>query len=165
MVVTPAAGYIGPVSAIVMGALGAMPSYFALIYRAKTKLDDSLDVVAAHGLGGATGAILTGVFADAAWSGGASGLLAGHPAQVADAAGERADRAWPTAAARPSCILKLLALVMPLRITGPRREARPRRQRSRRRGVHARRRRDPGEAEGIGAATARRRVAVRAVAA
>ena len=47
------------------------PSYFALIYRAKTKLDDSLDVVAAHGMGGATGAILTGVFADAAWSGGA----------------------------------------------------------------------------------------------
>ena len=54
-----------------MGALGAVPSYFALIYRAKTKLDDSLDVVAAHGMGGATGAILTGVFADAAWSGGA----------------------------------------------------------------------------------------------
>ena len=47
-----------------MGAIGAVPSYFALIYRAKTKLDDSLDVVAAHGLGGATGAILTGVFAD-----------------------------------------------------------------------------------------------------
>ena len=60
-----------PSPAIVMGALGAIPSYFALIYRAKTKLDDSLDVVAAHGLGGATGAILTGVFADAAWSGGA----------------------------------------------------------------------------------------------
>ena len=65
-----------------MGALGAVPSYFALIYRAKTKLDDSLDVVAAHGLGGATGAILTGVFADAAWSGGPNGLLGGNPAQV-----------------------------------------------------------------------------------
>ena len=63
VVITPAAGYVGPMSAIVMGALGAIPSYFMLIYRAKTKLDDSLDVVAAHGLGGATGAILTGVFA------------------------------------------------------------------------------------------------------
>ena len=49
VVVTPAAGYIGPASALAMGALGAVPSYFALIYRARTKLDDSLDVVAAHG--------------------------------------------------------------------------------------------------------------------
>src|SRR5262245_41948510 len=82
VVVTPAAGYIGPVSATTLGALGGIPSYFALICRAKTKLDDSLDVGAAHGLGGATGAILTGVFADAAWSGGANGLIAGHPMQV-----------------------------------------------------------------------------------
>ncbi len=44
----PAAGYISPASAIAMGAIGAFPSYFALIYRAKTKLDDSLDVVAAR---------------------------------------------------------------------------------------------------------------------
>ena len=65
VVVTPAAGYIGPASALALGALGAVPSYFALIFRARTKLDDSLDVVAAHGMGGATGAILTGVFADA----------------------------------------------------------------------------------------------------
>jgi len=61
VVVTPAAGYIRPASALAIGAIGAFPSYIALIYRAKTKLDDSLDVVAAHGLGGATGAILTGV--------------------------------------------------------------------------------------------------------
>ena len=69
--VTPAAGYVGPAAALALGALGAVPSYFALIYRARTKLDDSLDVVAAHGIGGATGAVLTGVFADPAWSGGA----------------------------------------------------------------------------------------------
>src|SRR4030095_10608376 len=82
VVITPAAGYVGPTAAIAMGAIGAVPSYFALIYRAKTKLDDSLDVVAAHGLGGATGAILTRVFATAAWSGGPTGLLGGHPGQV-----------------------------------------------------------------------------------
>ena len=69
-------------SALALGALGAVPSYFALIYRARTTLDDSLDVVAAHGLGGATGALLTGVFADPAWSGGPSGLLAGNPGQI-----------------------------------------------------------------------------------
>jgi Amt family ammonium transporter len=116
VVVTPAAGYVGPLSAIVMGAIGAMPSYFALIYRAKTKLDDSLDVVAAHGLGGATGAILTGIFADAAWSGGANGLLAGHPGQLAtQIASVVIVLAYSGFAT--FVILKALALVMPLRIS------------------------------------------------
>ncbi len=116
VVITPAAGYVGPMSAIVMGALGAIPSYFMLIYRAKTKLDDSLDVVAAHGLGGATGAILTGVFADAAWSGSANGLIAGHPAQVlTQLASVLIVLAYSGGAT--FVILKLLALVMPLRIT------------------------------------------------
>jgi ammonium transporter, Amt family len=117
VVVTPAAGYIGPGSALALGALGAVPSYFALIYRAKTKLDDSLDVVAAHGMGGATGAILTGVFADAAWSGGASGLLAGNPKQVLiQIASVLMVLAY--SAAGTFVILKLVALVMPLRISG-----------------------------------------------
>jgi Amt family ammonium transporter len=99
-----------------MGALGAIPSYFALIYRAKTKLDDSLDVVAAHGLGGATGAILTGVFADAAWSGSANGLVAGHPAQVlTQLASVLIVMAYSGGAT--FVILKLLALAIPLRIT------------------------------------------------
>ena len=116
VVITPAAGYVGPMSAIIMGALGAIPSYFMLIYRAKTKLDDSLDVVAAHGLGGATGAILTGVFADAAWSGSANGLIAGHPAQVlTQVASVLIVLAYSGGATFVS--LKLLALVMPLRIT------------------------------------------------
>jgi Amt family ammonium transporter len=116
VVVTPAAGFVSPISAIVMGALGAIPSYFALIYRAKTKLDDSLDVVAAHGLGGATGAILTGVFADAAWSGSANGLVAGHPAQVlTQLASVLIVMAYSGGAT--FVILKLLALAIPLRIT------------------------------------------------
>ena len=117
VVVTPAAGYIGPASALVLGALGAVPSYFALIYRARTKLDDSLDVVAAHGTGGATGAILTGVFADAAWSGGPSGLLSGNTTQVAtQLASVVAVLVYSGAAT--FVILKLLALIMPLRISG-----------------------------------------------
>jgi Amt family ammonium transporter len=82
VVITPAAGYVGPLAAVAMGVLGVVPSYVALILRARTRLDDSLDVVAAHGLGGATGALLTGVFADPVWSGGPAGLLAGHPDQV-----------------------------------------------------------------------------------
>jgi len=117
VVITPAAGYIGPMSAILMGAIGAFPSYFMLLYRAKTQLDDSLDVVAAHGLGGATGAILTGVFADAAWSGGANGLIAGHPSQVLiQAASVLIVMAY--SGVGTFVILKVLALVMPLRIAG-----------------------------------------------
>jgi Amt family ammonium transporter len=80
--ITPAAGFVGPAAALAVGALAAVPSYVALIVRARTTLDDSLDVVAAHGLGGATGALLTGVFADPAWSGGPSGVLAGNAWQL-----------------------------------------------------------------------------------
>jgi Amt family ammonium transporter len=115
--VTPAAGYIGPASALALGAIGAVPSYFALILRARTKLDDSLDVVAAHGVGGATGAILTGVFADAAWSGGPSGLLSGNPGQIlTQTYSVLAVLAYSGAAT--FVILKAIALVMPLRSRG-----------------------------------------------
>ena len=117
VVVTPAAGYIGPASALALGAIGAFPSYFALIYRARTKLDDSLDVVAAHGVGGATGAILTGVFADAAWSGGPSGLMSGNPGQVlTQAFSVAAVLAYSGVAT--FVILKVIALVLPLRAAG-----------------------------------------------
>jgi Amt family ammonium transporter len=80
--ITPAAGFVSPMGAIVLGAIAAFPSYFALLFRARTRLDDSLDVVAAHGLGGAVGALLTGVFADKAWNGVTDGLLQGHPGQL-----------------------------------------------------------------------------------
>jgi Amt family ammonium transporter len=80
VVITPAAGFVSPQSALVMGALGAFPSYYAIVWRSRTRLDDSLDVLAGHGVGGVTGALLTGVFADAAW-GGTNGLLHGNPAQ------------------------------------------------------------------------------------
>jgi ammonium transporter, Amt family len=79
--VTPAAGFIGPMSAILLGGIAAIPSYFGLLYRARTSLDDSLDVVAAHGLGGTVGALLTGVFASKAWNGMTDGVLYGNPGQ------------------------------------------------------------------------------------
>jgi Amt family ammonium transporter len=116
VVITPAAGFVGPTAAIAMGAIGAIPSYFALIYRAKTKLDDSLDVVAAHGLGGATGAILTGVFATSAWSVWPNGLLGGHPAQVLTQIASVLIVMLYSGGAT-FMILKLLAVVMPIRIT------------------------------------------------
>ena len=69
-------------SAIALGAIAAFPSYFAILWRTKTNLDDSLDVVAAHGVGGTVGALLTGVFAQKAMNGVADGLLFGNPGQV-----------------------------------------------------------------------------------
>jgi Amt family ammonium transporter len=80
--VTPAAGFVGPMSAIVLGGIAAVPSYFGLLWRAKTGLDDSLDVVAAHGVGGTVGALLTGVFAQKALNGVADGVLFGNPGQL-----------------------------------------------------------------------------------
>jgi Amt family ammonium transporter len=79
--VTPAAGFISPMNAILLGGIAAVPSYFGLLIRARTSLDDSLDVVAAHGLGGTVGALLTGVFAEKSLNGVADGLLYGNPHQ------------------------------------------------------------------------------------
>src|SRR5918992_1386268 len=81
--VTPAAGFISPLNAIILGGIAAIPSYLGLVIRAKTSLDDSLDVVAAHGLGGTVGALLTGVFADRSLNGLADGALFGNPGQIA----------------------------------------------------------------------------------
>ena len=80
--VTPAAGFVSPMSAIALGAIAAVPSYFALVWRASSELDDSLDVVAAHGVGGTVGALLTGVFAQKSLNGVADGLLFGNPQQL-----------------------------------------------------------------------------------
>src|SRR5688500_11624724 len=71
--ITPAAGWVGPMGALAIGAIAAVPSYYALLLRARTRLDDSLDVVAAHGLGGTVGALLTGVLASKAWNGSIDG--------------------------------------------------------------------------------------------
>src|SRR4029079_2731284 len=80
--ITPAAGFVSPVSGIVLGAIAAVPSYFAILWRAGTRLDDSLDVIAAHGVGGTVGALLTGVLAQKIWNNTADGALFGNPKQL-----------------------------------------------------------------------------------
>ena len=112
--VTPAAGFVGPMSAIALGAVAAVPSYFALLYRAKTQLDDSLDVVAAHGVGGTVGALLTGVFANKALNGVADGLLFGNPGQLATQAIAVA-AAIVYSGGVSFALLKIIGLVLPLR--------------------------------------------------
>src|SRR5688572_5780124 len=114
--VTPAAGFISPINAIFLGAIAAVPSYFALIIRAKTSLDDSLDVVAAHGVGGTVGALLTGVFAEKSINGLFDGLIAGNPGQVM-IQGTAVLAAFVYSAVASFVLLKLIGLVMPLRAT------------------------------------------------
>ncbi len=112
--VTPAAGFVSPMSAIALGAIAAVPSYLALMIRVKTSLDDSLDVVAAHGVGGTVGALLTGVFAQKSLNGLADGALFGNPGQlVIQASAILAVAVYSGVAS--FILLKLIGLVMPLR--------------------------------------------------
>jgi Amt family ammonium transporter len=80
--ITPAAGYVEPWAAIIIGGVAASISYYAIKFRQRTRLDESLDVFACHGLGGTTGALLTGLFATTAVNkAGANGLFYGNPKQ------------------------------------------------------------------------------------
>lgn len=79
--ITPAAGFVTPLSAIAIGALAAPISYYAIRFRQSRKLDESLDVWACHGMAGTWGALATGLFA-AKEVGGTNGLFYGNPAQL-----------------------------------------------------------------------------------
>lgn len=119
--VTPAAGFVSPMAAIALGAVAAFPSYFAILWRSRTRLDDSLDVLAAHGVGGTVGALLTGLLAQKAWSGAADGLLFGNPGQLAvQVIAVLAAMAYSGAATVG--LLRLVGLVLPLRVTDARAE-------------------------------------------
>jgi Amt family ammonium transporter len=112
--VTPAAGFVSPMDAIWLGGIAAIPSYLTLQWRAKTTLDDSLDVLAAHGVGGTVGALLTGIFAQKAFNGVADGLLYGNPGQLgiqATAIAAAAIYSFVISFA----LVKIVGLVIPLR--------------------------------------------------
>jgi len=81
--ITPASGFVGPVSSIFIGAIVGVACFSACNLKAKLGYDDSLDVVGVHCVGGTTGAILTGLFASVAVNpAGADGLFFGNPAQL-----------------------------------------------------------------------------------
>ena len=114
--ITPAAGFISPMNALLLGGIAAVPSYFALIIRAKTSIDDSLDVVAAHGVGGTVGALLTGVLAEKSLNGLFDGALYGNPGQVL-IQGTAVLAAMVYSGVVSFVLLKVIGLVMPLRAT------------------------------------------------
>lgn len=64
--ITPAAGYVGPLSAIIIGIFAGIICYFAVSLKSKLGYDDSRDVVGVHGVGGIWGALATGLFASKA---------------------------------------------------------------------------------------------------
>ena len=75
--ITPASGYVGPAGALVFGAVGGSLCYVMVdLVKRRFRIDDSLDVFAVHGLGGATGVLLTAIFVDAALGG--AGLVEGR---------------------------------------------------------------------------------------
>ena len=81
--ITPAAGYVTAPASLAIGALAVLVSYTAIQIRARTRLDDSLDVFSCHGLAGVAGALLTGLFATKlANPAGGDGWLAGNFAQM-----------------------------------------------------------------------------------
>jgi ammonium transporter, Amt family len=81
--VTPASGYITPMASMVVGAVAAPLSYYAIRFRDRRKLDESLDVWACHGLSSIWGMIAAGLFATVAVnSDGANGFFSGNPRQI-----------------------------------------------------------------------------------
>lgn len=113
--ITPAAGFVGPMAALIIGAVAGIVCYAAVNLKTILGYDDSLDVVGIHGVGGTWGALATGVFASAA-VGGVSGLLQGNVdiifAQIISVIA-----AWAFAFLLTAVILHILDKTIGLRIT------------------------------------------------
>jgi len=116
VLITPAGGFISPGWAMVLGFLGALPCYAMIMWRPRTRVDETLDVLAAHGLAGFTGILFIGLAAQMSWNGVADGILYGDAGQL-----------WSQVVAvivtpvyafgMTFILLKLVGAVMPLRAT------------------------------------------------
>jgi ammonium transporter, Amt family len=114
--ITPAGGYISPGWAMALGAIAALPSYAIILWRPRTRVDETLDVLAAHGTAGLVGILFIGLVAQHAWSGISSGLLYGNAAQLGHQA--VAALAGPVYAFTATFVLlRLIGVVVPLRAT------------------------------------------------
>lgn len=116
--ITPAAGFVSPLSAVAIGLLGGVICYLSVsVVKAKLGYDDSLDAFGVHGVGGAWGALATGLFASKAVNeAGADGLLFGNAAQFTNQViGVAASCLF--AAVMTFVIIKIMGLVMDLRVS------------------------------------------------
>jgi len=116
VLITPAGGFVSPGWAMLLGAAGALPSYAVIVWRPRTRVDETLDVLAAHGMAGFTGILFIGFFAQANWNGVSDGILYGNADQLL----------WQALAAMAAplyafgmtfALLKVMAAFMPLRVT------------------------------------------------
>jgi Amt family ammonium transporter len=116
VLITPAGGFIAPGWAMLLGAAGALPCYAVIMYRPRTRVDETLDVLAAHGVAGFTGILFIGFFAQENWNGISDGLLYGNGTQLK----------WQVFAALAApayafvatfVLLKVLGALFPLRAT------------------------------------------------
>jgi ammonium transporter, Amt family len=115
--VTPAAGFVTPIGAILMGSMTAVCCFFAVSLRAKLQFDDSLDTYSIHGVGGTVGALLTGLFCTKTVNSlGDDGLFFGNPLQLWEQL-EGVIVTYVFATIGTFVILKVLGAMMELRVS------------------------------------------------
>jgi Amt family ammonium transporter len=116
VLITPAGGFISPGWAMALGVLGALPSYAVIVVRPRFGVDETLDVLAAHGMAGFTGILITGLVAQVGWNTVGDGLLYGDAGQFG----------WQVLAAISTpvyafgvtyVLLRVIGALMPLRST------------------------------------------------
>jgi Amt family ammonium transporter len=116
VLITPAGGFISPGWAMALGFLGALPCYALIMWRPRTRVDETLDVLAAHGTAGFIGILFIGLAAQLSWNGVADGLLYGDAGQLwSQVVAAIATPAY--AFVMTFILLKLVGAVMPLRAT------------------------------------------------
>jgi ammonium transporter, Amt family len=116
VLITPAGAFISPGWAMALGFAGAVPCYAVIVLRPRTRVDETLDVLAAHGVAGFFGILFIGFFAQQNWNEVSDGFVYGHIGQLGDQA--LAALAAPLYAfGMTFLLLKGLSLVMPLRVT------------------------------------------------
>ncbi|OGE21442.1 MAG: hypothetical protein A2V51_00035 [Candidatus Dadabacteria bacterium RBG_19FT_COMBO_40_33] len=116
--ITPATGFVGPISSIIIGIGAGIFCYAACNLRAKLRYDDSLDVVGVHGIGGTQGTLATGLFTSKLINpAGADGLFFGNPGQLKVQA-LAVLATWVFAFFGTLIILSILKVIMGLRVSG-----------------------------------------------
>ncbi len=112
--ITPAGGFISPGWAMALGFLCAVPSYIVIVWRTRAGVDETLDVLAAHGIAGLFGIVFIGFVAQMSWNDTADGLLYGDAGQLGSQL-VAAVAAPAYAFGMTFVLLKVIGAVMPLR--------------------------------------------------